>query len=90
MKKLFKELEMLSEDYFGKYSQRNRVILERRYQAFKLIKLGIHTVEENRAALEIISRLMDISDSNYQNKKDTWLLKILIKRIQMFEKIVYC
>ena len=71
------------------YSQHSKNLLARRWHAYKFILLGIHNEAENKIALELIERLMDISNSKHENDKDTWLLNQLADVIQKFEKKMY-
>ena len=90
--KIIDNIEFLSEVYHNEkpsYNVHQRIILERRWHAYKFILLGVHNEAENKIALELVERLMDISDSKHENDKDTWLLNELVKVIMKFEKKMY-
>lgn len=92
VKKIVDNIEFLSNvnhDDRPSYNVHQRYILERRWDAYKFVLLGIHTEAENKIALELAERLMNVSNSKHENEKDTWLLNQLVEVIVTFEAKAY-
>lgn len=68
------------------YGINNRIILERRWQAYRFILLGIKSSEENKQALALVEQLID---KNVKDERDSWLLDKLVIAIQSFESKTY-